>query len=107
MLDANPSDMRLAYVRQLEQISALKAELKEEKRQRHGYEARNNDLSLQLLEAHNQQREFREQVSWRAGKRCISTYGAPLMCKLVLTHGIDPLPTHCLIACALHKSLNR
>jgi hypothetical protein len=83
MLDANPSDMRLAYVRQLEQISALKAELKEEKRQRHGYEARNNDLSLQLLEAHNQQREFREQVSWRAGKRCISTYGAPLMCKLV------------------------
>ena len=82
--EMNPADMRLAYMRLVDIIAALRSELLRERKLRHRYEAKNNDLRLQLLEATNQHREFREQVSWRVGKRCISTYGAPSMCKLTL-----------------------
>ena len=71
--EMNPADMRLAYMRQVDIIAALRSDLLRERKLRHRYEARNNDLRLQLLEATNQHREFREQVSWRVGKRCIST----------------------------------
>ena len=52
----NPADMRLAYMRQVDIIAALRSDLLRERKLRHRYEARNNDLRLQLLEATNQHR---------------------------------------------------